>query len=705
MASDIILDPLNPEQLQAVTYTGRHLLVFAGPGTGKTRVITHRIAHLIGKHGLDPESMLAITFTNKAAQEMKNRMGALLCGLHAPQTRAANPWVGTFHAFAHWLLRRHAKEAQLAPNFVIYDSDDQKSLLRSILNEEEMPPNRAGVFLEAIQRLKDDLMDAHSYCIHAGVSNDPYRTTIAKIYTAYQECLTKQGALDFGDLIMSAVNLLRQAPALSRLYQDKFTYIFIDEYQDINYAQYVLVRNLIGPSNNLTVVADDDQCIYEWRQANPKYTLEFTKEFTGADSITLTRNYRSTPEIIAAAAALIEKNACRKKKDLMAVRPSHNKTPQVVKAEDEKEEARLVAQKIKSLLAAGLPAGQVAVFYRTNAQSRNFEIELRQAGIPYRIIGAVGFYARREIKDMTAFARLLANPKDEISLWRVLGNFPAFLLTAQARDNVKELARRVTGGNAWQALELAVSANPQGFSAKAKAKISKFLSVYNVIRSQNHTAPDQVLELIAHQTGYVDGVEEDRALNIWEFIDSAREFLQNHPQADLTEFLSQTSLLASMAADNNHGPQGQDSVSLMTAHLAKGLEFSAVFLTGLEEGLFPFKISKNNPSELEEERRLFYVGLTRAKDMLLLSYTARRMLFGSANENTPSRFLHEAGLLDGAWEYKPILKRGSRVKHPLFGEGRILTTSGNGDNMKITVAFQKGGTRKFLAKMAPLEPL
>ncbi|MEK6543210.1 MAG: ATP-dependent helicase, partial [Elusimicrobiota bacterium] len=307
---------MNAQQKEAVTSDKKHLLVFAGPGTGKTRVITHRIAYMIGQHGVDPESILAITFTNKAAAEMKYRLERLLT-----QGALAKPWVGTFHSFANWLLHRHWSDAKLPKDFVIYDMDDQKSLLREILNERELPPNRAGVFLEAIQRLKDDLMDSHSYAIHAGVSTNPYRDSIAKVYAAYQTALRQRGALDFGDLMLEAVNLLRDVPEVATKYQERFTNLFVDEYQDINKAQYSFIRAMVAPATYLTAVADDDQCIYEWRQANPRYTLDFTKEFPGAGTITLTQNYRSTPEIIAPAARLIEKNENRQKKELLATRP------------------------------------------------------------------------------------------------------------------------------------------------------------------------------------------------------------------------------------------------------------------------------------------------------------------------------------------------------------------------------------------------
>ena len=692
-----ILDTLNKAQKEAVTYTGKHLLVLAGPGTGKTRVITHRIAHLICEVGIDPESILAITFTNRAAGEMKNRVINLLSG-----TTSAKPWMGTFHGFSHWLLRRYWKDANLPKDFVIYDRDDQKSLIREILNKLDLPTSRAGVYLDVIQKLKDDFMDAKSYAIHAQVSTDPYRASIGQVYLAYQEGLRAKAAVDFGDLLLEATTLLRDNPPICAALQREFGYVFVDEYQDVNYAQYILIKHLMGEATNLTVVSDVDQSIYVWRNAQPRYTLEFDKDFKDTRTIVLSENYRSTPEIIAAAVRLIEKNEQRKPKDLVTTRSS-GAPPTTLVNEDDKEEAKNISQKIKGLLENKTEPRDIAIFYRTNAQSRNFEIELKNSAIPYRLVGALGFYARREIKDTLAFARILANPKDEVSLWRVLTNFSSFSLTPETLKKVKKYMEE-KAVDSWQAIDFASKTN-ELVSRRAAQKLARLLEVYASL-SQKLSPPaslDSILEAIAQESGYLEELEQERALNIWELVESCRDYQKEHPETTLLEFLNHTSLLASVSADNYNNKTNTNTVSLMTIHLAKGLEFKAVFLTGLEEGLFPFKASKTNPDELEEERRIFYVGMTRAKDLLYLSWAKRRMLFGNYEDNNPSRFLYEAGLLEGEWSNKPKLKRGARVKHPLFGEGRVLTISGQDEDAKITISFVSGATRKFLMKIAPLE--
>lgn len=695
--SDPILDSLNVAQREAVTYQGQHLLVFAGPGTGKTRVITHRIAYLTLRQGLDPEAILAITFTNKAALEMKIRLGNLLGEI------SGRPWTGTFHAFSLWLLRRHWREGGLPKDFVIYDSEDQRTLMREILTSREIPAAKAGVYLDVISRLKDDLMDAKSYAIHADMSGDAHRSALAKIYLAYQEGLKARSALDFGDLLLEANLLFKQNPGLAVVYQERFPSIFADEYQDINRSQYALIKALAGDKGTLTAVADDDQVIYEWRNANPKYTLEFEKEFPNAHSIVLSENYRSSPNVLGPASKLIRHNKVRKDKELTATRPQ-GEAPEVLVAEDERLEAKMVARRVRGLLDSGVPPAQVAVFYRLNAQSRNLEIEMRALGIPYRIIGSVGFYARREIKDILAMARLLVTARDEISLWRILTNYPKFSLTKEALSRLKAWSQEHRS-DAWAALVAAGSEDM--LSSKAQSKIARFLEVFRGLQiAHERSAPlAELFEAIARETGYLeDSEEEDRALNAWELVQAAREFHEQNPQTDLAGFLSHTSLLASVSADNQAG-RAVDTVSLMTIHLAKGLEFRAVCLTGVEEGLLPFKISHTNPGELEEERRLFYVGMTRAKDYLVLSRAKSRVLFGSESPASPSRFLFEAGLAEGDWPARPVLRRGSRIKHPMFGEGRVVALSGSGQEMKATVQFERGSIRKFLVNCAPLEVL
>ncbi|MFC1521937.1 ATP-dependent helicase [Elusimicrobiota bacterium] len=693
----MILKGLNKEQLTAVTSKSKHLLIFAGPGTGKTRVITHRMAYLVKHLGIDPETILGITFTNRAAHEMKKRVSGLL-----GNESQSEPWLGTFHAFSNWLLREFHKEAGLPQYFAIYDHDDSKRLIRNILTSQDLPTARAGIYLEIIQRQKDDLMDAKSYAIHSQVSFNPHRASIAKVYTEYQEALRTHCALDFGDLIVNAVNLLNNSDAVQKKLHERFSYVFVDEYQDTNRAQYILTKLLVGSNSSIAVVGDEDQIIYQWRGANPRHILDFDKDFEGAKHITISQNYRSTQKIIAAAKKLIEKNEVRKPKELCANR-HEGSDPVIIEVLDDKQEAKTIARRIKTLMDEGIRLNEIAVFYRTNAQSRNFEIEFSANKLPYRLIGAVGFYVRREIKDIMAMAKILANPSDRVSLGRVLSNISQFSITQDAMKKIKDFGEREKLG-IWETLELASRSETAPISQRAKKKIQQFLHANTQLLEMMSAKPtiDAIFESIFEHTGYLEGLDEERVLNLMELVESAKEFSKEHSEPNLLEFLNHTSLLTGSSIDN-HRSKTTDGVNLLTVHLAKGLEFNTVFLTGLEEEMFPFKISKHNPDELEEERRLFYVGITRAKDSLFLSYAKKRMIFGSETQRPPSRFLYEAGFLEGQWQHKPRFRHGSRVKHPIFGEGRILSITGADDGTKITIRFISGSTRKFLAKLAPLE--
>ncbi|HAH05105.1 MAG TPA: ATP-dependent DNA helicase PcrA [Elusimicrobia bacterium] len=717
-------DLLNPEQKEAVLHRGGPLLVLAGAGTGKTRVIVHRIASLI-REGVPSERILAVTFTNKAADEMRRRVDALAPGA------GSLVWVHTFHAFAARVLRSHAARLNLPRHFTIYDGDDQKKLIVESLKELglEKEKNKASLYVNLVSRAKDDLLDAQSYTIHAMAQNDASRETVARVYALYQRKLTASGGLDFGDLLLKLVELLRDDEGVRELYQERFLHLLVDEYQDTNHAQYILTKTLAAKHRNLCVVGDPDQSIYSWRGAHVRNILEFEEDFAGAKAVRLERNYRSTPNILKAASLLIEHNQRRFKKGLWTQAPE-GRVVEVEELSDERDEARAVARRVSLLLGEGRSPRDVAVFYRTNAQSRSFEEAFTLAQIPHKVVGSMRFYERREIKDALAYARAALNPNDSVSLGRIL-NTPARGIGKTSQDALEEHARR-TGTALVEALRHA--AQVENLPSAARQGASELVMLLEQLGQEFETlGPAEALEAVLRRTGYwawaevqaeQDPEEAARLDNLQELLNAVREFEEvcDEKPARIGRFLESAALQSHADAYDADRP----TVTLMTVHLAKGLEFPAVFVTGLEEGLFPISSVNSDADEIEEERRLCYVGMTRAKERLVLTHAATRRLFGRAYSNLPSRFVFEAGLMgpapspagapgaareeNGLRAAAPRapsamrVKTGMRVRHPEFGCGEVIERSGSGEMLKVTVAFDSGATKKLLLRYAPLSP-
>jgi DNA helicase-2/ATP-dependent DNA helicase PcrA len=712
---------LNPEQSDAVSYRGGPLLVLAGAGTGKTRVIVHRIASLI-RESVPSDRILAVTFTNKAADEMRRRIDALAPG------SGSQVWVHTFHAFAARILRSHAARLGLPRHFTIYDGDDQKKLVSGALKELglEKEKNKASLYVNIISRAKDDLLDAQSYSIHAMAQNDASRETVARVYELYQRKLTASGGLDFGDLLLKLVELFRDDEGVRELYQERFLHLLVDEYQDTNHAQYILTKTLAAKHRNLCVVGDPDQSIYSWRGAHVRNILEFEADFPGAKAVRLERNYRSTPNILKAASLVIEHNQRRFKKGLWTER-AEGRSVEVEELTDEREEARAVVRRTVRLLDEGASPRDVAVFYRTNAQSRSFEEAFTLAQIPHRVVGSMRFYERKEIKDALAYARAALNPNDSVSLSRVL-NAPPRGFGKVSQEALEEHARR-TGTSLFEALRHADQAENLTPAARQGA-VELVNLVEGLGRDFEALGPADALEAVLRRTGYWAWVEAQaeqdpeeavRLDNLQELLNAVREFEESCAEgpARIGRFLENAALQGHADAYDADRP----TVTLMTVHLAKGLEFQNVFVTGLEEGLFPISSVNSDVDELEEERRLCYVGMTRAKERLVLTHAATRRLFGRAYSNLPSRFIFEAGLMGAApaaglsaagaaraengLRAAPSamrVKTGMRVRHPEFGCGEVVDKSGSGEMLKVTVAFDSGATKKLLLRYAPLSP-
>ncbi|HVE12948.1 MAG TPA: UvrD-helicase domain-containing protein [Elusimicrobiota bacterium] len=711
------LDGLNPEQKDAAAHRGGPLLVLAGAGTGKTRVIVHRIGSLI-EEGVAPGRILAVTFTNKAAEEMRKRVEALCPG------RGAQVWVHTFHAFAARVLRRHAERVKLSPRFTVYDTDDQKRLVVESLKELGLQDekNKAGLYVSVISRAKDDLLDAQSYGIYAMAQRDPFRQTVARVYELYQRKLDATGSLDFGDLLLKTAELLKIDQATREYYQELFQHVLVDEYQDTNHAQYILTKTLAAKHRNLCCVGDPDQSIYAWRGAHIRNILEFESDFKETRVVKLEQNYRSTPNILNAATSVIRNNKQRAAKTLW----TKNGEGESVSSEeyaDEREEARAVGRKILQLLDAGVPPQDIAVFYRTNAQSRQFEEALSLVRVPYRVVGSVRFYERKEIKDALAYARVALNPADSVSLSRIL-NVPTRGLgkTAQEALGAYSLQQSVSLLEALKDADRIPS-----MSASARRGARELAALLEKLGEDFKTlSPTDAISAVLQRTGYWAAIEQaaqddpeeaTRLGNLQELVNAIKEFEDTAAEkpARLEHFLEGVSLHSGADGYEAQAP----AVTLMTIHLAKGLEFPAVFVTGLEEGLFPIAAGNASPEELEEERRLCYVAMTRARKILFLTYAATRRLFGKVYSNLPSRFILEARLMGLKEEDRPAaaaapasepvvdrpalrVKPGMRVRHPEFGFGKIVDRTGSGEAMKVTVQFDNGVTRKLLVRYAPL---
>jgi len=709
---------LNPKQMEAVLYLDSPLLILAGAGTGKTKTLISKIALLINS-GIPASRILAITFTNKAAGEMRDRIARLA-------TNSAGIWMYTFHSLGARMLRRHYKLAGLKRDFVIYDEDDQKKLINMVISELglDKEKNKASLYVSIISRAKDDLLDAESYLLNARVQGDPNRIRAAQIYFAYQKKLAESNAVDFGDLIVKTVELLRNNQELREYYEEYFRYLLVDEYQDTNRAQYVLVKTLSNKHKNLCVVGDPDQSIYAWRGADIRNILEFEKDFKDSKTIILEQNYRSTSGILDAANKLIKHNKSRKEKNLWTENAKGEKI-EVLEYLNELDEAGGILTKTKELGSKGFTYNDIAVFYRTNAQSRNFEEAFRRARIPYRLIGSVRFYERREIKDAIAYLKILANPFDTVSLARVI-NVPHRGIGEKAQEKILEYSR-LRGVPFYDAL-LTADQIPD-LSPGVRKSLRDFLNLFEDIKSDMFTTePHQLLEKALVKSGYWQMIEENsekdpqdtmnRLGNLQELVNAMKQFEESAKRRGLEPTLSRYLEEVMLQSEVDKLNSDTEAVTLMTIHLAKGLEFPAVFLTGLEEGLFPINAANSDADDMEEERRLMYVGMTRAKKKLFISWANTRRVFGKTYPNLMSRFILETKLVDYSVNKteeeetkiieaysmnKPKLTLNRKVAHPVYGTGRVVHLTGTGEFTKVTVVFDSGVRQTFMLKYAPLE--
>ena len=695
------IDELNPQQREAVLYTEAPLLVLAGAGSGKTRVITYKIAYLIKELDIPEDNILGVTFTNKAAGEMKARVAKLL------NKGSSDVWLGTFHSTAVKILRRYGPYVGINNNFSILDEDDQTSLIKEVITELNLDIKRypPGGFIEKISRAKESLIDPVTY---GEFVESYYESIVAKVYQKYQEKLMQNQALDFDDLLMYLVKLFRENEKILSYYQNKFRYILVDEYQDTNYAQYVIVFLLAQAHRRITVVGDDDQAIYSWRGADIRNILEFEKDFPGAKVIRLEQNYRSTQNILDAANRVIAHNKLRKGKNLWTKNEAGNKIKLYI-AKDEIAEANFVAREIILLQKReGLNFGDFAVFYRTHAQSRALEEAMIKNGIPYRIIGGIKFYQRKEIKDILAYLRFILNQYDGISLKRII-NTPRRGIGDATLSKIVEYAN-VNGISYLDSMKHLIERGELG--KKASKEVERFINLIEelIAFSKLHSIEDLIIEVL-DRTGYIKELAElqtataqMRIENVEELISVAKEFSKQSEDATLESFLNYISLMS----DIDTLEEENSSVVLMTLHSAKGLEFPVVFMTGMEEGVFPHSLSMGEREELEEERRLCYVGMTRAKRYLYLTSAEIRTLYGHTNSNELSRFVKEIPeeYIEPVTKVEVTFERGERVWHSRWGEGIVQEVRPLEDGeTELVVVFNEIGKKHLLAKYAGLEKL
>ena len=752
---DPLLVGLNPSQQTAVTHGDGPLLIFAGAGSGKTRVLTHRIAYLIGRRGVRPRHILAVTFTNKAANEMRERLGRIL-GLEAGREM----WVGTFHAICARLLRERGSAIGLERNFVVYDDGDQITLMKeclSLLNLDDRQYAPRAV-LSLISKAKEKLIPPAEFPKHF---HGMFEGVVAKLYTLYQEKLKLNRALDFDDLIMFAVRLLEQREDVREMYQKKFRYVLVDEYQDVNHAQYRLTQILSDGTRNLCVVGDDDQSIYSWRGADVRLILRFERDYPEAKVVKLEQNYRSTQTILDAAYHVVRNNRSRKEKRLWTQNEAGNPI-RVFEAMNEQEEAVYIAITIQDgIEKKNRRRSDYAVLYRTNAQSRVLEEVFINYQIPYKIVGGVKFYERREIKDLLAYLRLVHNPYDTVALRRVI-NVPARGIGAGTWQKIEERSQ-LKGDSLWDTVSDIAAID--GVKASTRKAIEAFTVLIATLRGKAEGGEWGVTKLlteIVENTGYVRELEQERKIeaqtrieNIKELFTVTQQFEATTEEPTLEAFLEQSALIADIDSLEDGG---SDAVVLMTLHSAKGLEFPVVFLAGLEEGIFPHSRSLQTDSEMEEERRLAYVGITRAKEELHLTFASRRTIFGMTQVSQVSRFVREVpeellklpasmrrkaggalgagGRVLGRWsrdEYSqvsdwdeaqrgtraverarkpsagsspgdvPAFKPGEKVKHAVFGQGVVVSATGEGEDAQVSVAFPNVGVKKLQVSYARLE--
>ncbi|MEW1643226.1 DNA helicase PcrA [Streptomyces sp. NPDC091219] len=763
-----LLDGLNENQRAAVVHSDTPLLIVAGAGSGKTRVLTHRIAYLLGERHVHPGQILAITFTNKAAGEMKERVEQLV----GPRANAM--WVMTFHSACVRILRRESKKLGFTSSFSIYDAADSKRLMALVCRDLDIDPKKfpPKSFSAKISNLKNELIDEEDFAAQA---TDGFEKTLAQAYAMYQSRLREANALDFDDLIMTTVNLLRAFPDVAEHYRRRFRHVMVDEYQDTNHAQYALVRELVGtaahdedtpPSEHdltpaeLCVVGDADQSIYAFRGATIRNILQFEEDYPNATTILLEQNYRSTQTILSAANAVIERNESRRPKNLWTNAGAGAQITGYV-ADTEHDEAQFVAEEIDRLTDAGdAKAGDVAVFYRTNAQSRVFEEIFIRVGLPYKVVGGVRFYERKEVRDVLAYLRVLANPEDSVPLRRIL-NVPKRGIGERAEAMIDALSQRerISFPQALKRVDEAY-----GMAARSTNAVKKFNTLMEDLRTivDSGAGPATVLEAILERTGYLaelqastDPQDETRIENLQELAAVALEFEQENSDGEgespvgLAAFLERVALVADSDQIPDEDEDGSGVITLMTLHTAKGLEFPVVFLTGMEDGVFPHMRALGQTKELEEERRLAYVGITRARERLYLTRSSLRSAWGQPSYNPPSRFLEEIPAAHVEWKRtgamaappstgpasgiaaslsssrsrssasgasgfatrrtseKPVvaLAVGDRVTHDQFGLGTVVGVKGTGANAEATVDFGEPKPKRLLLRYAPVEKL
>ncbi|PJN32278.1 DNA helicase PcrA [Streptomyces sp. CB02959] len=785
-----LLEGLNDQQKAAVVHSGGPLLIVAGAGSGKTRVLTHRIAHLLAERHAHPGQILAITFTNKAAGEMKERVEDLV----GPRANAM--WVSTFHSACVRILRRESKKLGFTSSFSIYDAADSKRLMALVCRDLDLDPKRfpPKSFSAKISNLKNELIDEESFAGTAAggtsqtESGGGFEKTLAQAYAMYQSRLREANALDFDDIIMTTVHLLQAFPDVAEHYRRRFRHVLVDEYQDTNHAQYTLVRELVGPGTadapaaELCVVGDADQSIYAFRGATIRNILQFEEDYPDATTILLEQNYRSSQTILSAANAVIERNENRRPKNLWTDAGAGPKITGYV-ADTEHDEAQFVADEIDRLTDAGdAKAGDVAVFYRTNAQSRVFEEIFIRVGLPYKVVGGVRFYERKEVRDILAYLRVLANPEDAVPLRRIL-NVPKRGIGDRAEAMIEALALRekITFPQALRRVDEAY-----GMAARSANAVKRFNTLMEELRTivESGAGPATVLEAVLERTGYLaelqastDPQDETRIENLQELASVALEFEQERgeaaaPEADtaeaevaeaaapgpgtLAEFLEKVALVADSDQIPDEDDEGAGVITLMTLHTAKGLEFPVVFLTGMEDGVFPHMRALGQTKELEEERRLAYVGITRARERLYITRSTMRSAWGQPSYNPASRFLEEipdeyvqwkrtgpatpsasmGGLSSGGSSGggfgggigaslsssrskgpsgfatrrtadRPVvsLAVGDRVTHDSFGLGTVVGVKGGGDNAEATIDFGGEKPERLLLRYAPVEKL
>ncbi|MFF5500978.1 DNA helicase PcrA [Streptomyces roseolus] len=752
-----LLDGLNEQQRAAVVHTGSPLLIVAGAGSGKTRVLTHRIAHLLGTRHVHPGQILAITFTNKAAGEMKERVEQLV----GPRANAM--WVMTFHSACVRILRRESKRLGFTSSFSIYDAADSKRLMALVCRDLDLDPKKfpPKSFSAKISNLKNELIDEETFADQAA---DGFEKTLAEAYRMYQARLREANALDFDDIIMTTVHLLQAFPDVAEHYRRRFRHVLVDEYQDTNHAQYTLVRELVGTGYEdlgpaeLCVVGDADQSIYAFRGATIRNILQFEEDYPDATTILLEQNYRSTQTILSAANAVIERNESRRPKNLWTNAGAGAQITGYV-ADTEHDEAQFVADEIDRLTDKGeAKAGDVAVFYRTNAQSRVFEEIFIRVGLPYKVVGGVRFYERKEVRDVLAYLRVLANPEDNVPLRRIL-NVPKRGIgeRAEAMIDALSLREKITFPQALKRVDEAY-----GMAARSANAVKRFNILMDELRTiaESGAGPAVVLEAVLERTGYLaelqastDPQDETRIENLQELAAVALEFEQERGEEEgagtLAEFLEKVALVADSDQIPDEDEEGSGVITLMTLHTAKGLEFPVVFLTGMEDGVFPHMRALGQAKELEEERRLAYVGITRARERLYLTRSSMRSAWGQPSYNPASRFLEEippaylewkrtgpmakpAGPTSGiassltnslsssrarsgpsgfatrrAGSDKPVvsLTVGDRVTHDQFGLGTVLAVSGEGDKAQATIDFGDEKPKRLVLRYAPVEKL